>query len=73
MGERTRRKAMSFGVWGRIHASAGSFAGSGLEEEGQTFVEYGMLIAVIAVVVVLAALVFGSSVSSLFSGIVTNL
>ena len=34
---------------------------------GQTLAEYGILIAVIAVVVVIAATVFGSSVSDLFS------
>lgn len=36
-------------------------------EDGQTMAEYGILIAVIALIVVVAAIVLGSSISSLFS------
>jgi Flp pilus assembly pilin Flp len=36
-------------------------------EEGQTMAEYGILIAVIAIVVVIAAATLGSSISGLFS------
>jgi pilus assembly protein Flp/PilA len=36
--------------------------------EGQTMAEYGILIAVIAIVVVVAATLLGSSISSLFNG-----
>jgi pilus assembly protein Flp/PilA len=36
-------------------------------EEGQTMAEYGILIAVIALVVVLAAITLGGSISSLFN------
>jgi Flp pilus assembly pilin Flp len=47
------------------------FANSFMErvrpDGGQTLAEYGILIAVIAVVVIIAATVFGSSVTSLFS------
>jgi pilus assembly protein Flp/PilA len=39
------------------------------DEEGQTMAEYGLLLAVIAVVVVIAALVLGSSISALFNGV----
>jgi pilus assembly protein Flp/PilA len=42
-------------------------------EEGQTMAEYGILIAVIAIVVVLAAVFLGSSISSLFSNTSTHL
>jgi Flp pilus assembly pilin Flp len=35
-------------------------------EEGQTMAEYGILIAVIALVVVVVAITLGSSISSLF-------
>jgi pilus assembly protein Flp/PilA len=35
-------------------------------EEGQTMAEYGILIAVIALVVVVAAIVLGGSISTLF-------
>jgi pilus assembly protein Flp/PilA len=38
-------------------------------EEGQTMAEYGLLLAVIAVIVVVAALVLGSSISALFNGV----
>jgi Flp pilus assembly pilin Flp len=36
-------------------------------ERGQTMAEYGILIAVIALIVVIAALVLGGSISTLFS------
>ncbi len=39
------------------------------DEEGQTMAEYGLLLAVIAVVVVAAALILGQSISSLFLGV----
>jgi pilus assembly protein Flp/PilA len=42
-------------------------------EEGQTMAEYGLLLAVIAVVVVAAALVLGDSISSLFLGVASSL
>jgi Flp pilus assembly pilin Flp len=35
--------------------------------EGQTMAEYGILVAVIAVVVIVAAAAFGTSVTNLFS------
>jgi pilus assembly protein Flp/PilA len=38
------------------------------DEAGQTMAEYGILIAVIAVIVVLAATLLGGSISSLFNG-----
>ncbi len=37
-------------------------------EEGQTMAEYGILIGVIAVVVIVAAVLLGSSISALFNG-----
>ncbi|MGP0048191.1 MAG: Flp family type IVb pilin, partial [Solirubrobacteraceae bacterium] len=36
-------------------------------EDGQTMAEYGILIAVIALIVVVAAVILGSSISNLFS------
>jgi len=36
-------------------------------QEGQTLAEYGILIAVIALIVIAAAVFFGSSISELFS------
>ena len=40
----------------------------GRREDGQTMAEYGILIAVIAVVVVVAAILLGSSMSAMFNG-----
>ena len=42
-------------------------------EDGQTMAEYGLLLAVIAVVVVAAALILGDSISSLFLGVASSL
>jgi Flp pilus assembly pilin Flp len=42
-------------------------------EEGQTMAEYGILIAVIALVVVLVAITLGSSISSLFGSTASHL
>ena len=36
-------------------------------DEGQTMAEYGILIAVIAIVVIVAAVLLGSSISDLFN------
>jgi Flp pilus assembly pilin Flp len=42
-------------------------------EEGQTMAEYGLLLAVIAIIVVAAALLLGHSISSLFLGVASSL
>jgi pilus assembly protein Flp/PilA len=42
-------------------------------EEGQTMAEYGLLLAVIAIVVVAAAAILGSSISCLFLGVASSL
>jgi pilus assembly protein Flp/PilA len=42
-------------------------------EAGQTMAEYGILIAVIAVIVVLAATLLGGQISSLFNSTGSNL
>jgi Flp pilus assembly pilin Flp len=41
--------------------------------DGQTMAEYGMLLAVIAIIVVAAALFLGQSISSLFVGVGSSL
>ena len=43
------------------------FAGSIRSERGQTMAEYGILIAVIAVIVVLAATLLGSNIRGVFN------
>jgi pilus assembly protein Flp/PilA len=42
------------------------------QEKGQTMAEYGILIAVIALIVVVAAVVLGGSISGLFSSTATK-
>lgn len=42
------------------------------QEKGQTMAEYGILIAVIALIVVVAAVVLGSSISGLFGSTATK-
>lgn len=42
-------------------------------DEGQTMAEYGILIAVIALIVVVAAIVLGGSISSLFGSTSSHL
>jgi pilus assembly protein Flp/PilA len=46
---------------------AGPLQASVRAQGGQTLVEYGILIAVVAVIVVVAALTLGGSISALFS------
>jgi pilus assembly protein Flp/PilA len=41
-------------------------------ERGQTMAEYGILIAVIALIVVVAAVVLGSSITGLFNSTATK-
>lgn len=42
------------------------------KDEGQTMAEYGILIAVIALVVVAAAIILGNNLNSLFSSTATK-
>jgi pilus assembly protein Flp/PilA len=42
-------------------------------EDGQTMAEYGLLLAVIAVVVVAAAIILGTDISSLFVKVANDL
>jgi Flp pilus assembly pilin Flp len=43
-----------------------------IHDRGQTLAEYGILIAVIAVVVIVAAILFGTNVSQLFGSAATR-
>ncbi len=43
------------------------------EEEGQTLVEYGLLVALIALVVIAALTILGSKVANTFNSINANL
>lgn len=42
-------------------------------EEGQTMAEYGILVAVIALIAIVGATVFGGHLSTFFSGLVNDL
>ncbi len=43
-----------------------------LQEQGQGFMEYGMLIVLVVIVVMLLLKVYGGSVGNLFSNVVTS-
>ena len=43
------------------------------DEEGQTLVEYGLLLALIAIIVIVALLFLGPIVSQIFSNVAENL
>jgi pilus assembly protein Flp/PilA len=45
----------------------------GRDEEGQTLVEYGLLLALIAIIVIVALIFLGPIVSQIFSNVATNL
>jgi Flp pilus assembly pilin Flp len=59
-------KQLLFHIAFKLHSLAGALTTRVYREEGQTLAEYGMLIAVIAIVVVAVAVVLGSSISALF-------
>ncbi|MCV0402071.1 MAG: Flp family type IVb pilin [Chloroflexi bacterium] len=43
------------------------------DEEGQTLVEYGLLLALIAIIVIVALIFLGPIISQLFSNVAQNL
>jgi pilus assembly protein Flp/PilA len=43
------------------------------DEEGQTLVEYGLLLALIAIIVIVALLFLGPIISNIFSNVATQL
>jgi len=43
------------------------------DEEGQTLVEYGLLLALIAIIVIVALIFLGPIISNLFSNVARNL
>ncbi len=60
-------------MWTSLYELAGALVARVRREEGQSMAEYGILIAVIAVVVVAAATLLGGSISSLFSSLAGKL
>jgi pilus assembly protein Flp/PilA len=55
-----------------LYAYVGSLFTQLREEGGQTMAEYGILIAVIAIVVIIAAGLLGTNLSSLFNSTATK-
>jgi pilus assembly protein Flp/PilA len=60
-------------MWTDLQELVGAFLSRVRAEEGQTFVEYALLVVFIALVAVLGATLLGNSISSLFSSIATHL
>ena len=56
-----------------LHELLGALLTRVRAEEGQTFVEYALLVVFIALVAVLGATILGSSISSIFSSIAGHL
>jgi pilus assembly protein Flp/PilA len=59
-------KGGEFMFWNSIYQMAYTLVARVRSEEGQTMAEYGLLLAVIAIVVLVAAAFLGSQISSLF-------
>ena len=59
--------------WNSVYRLASALVARVRGEEGQTMAEYGLLLAVIAVVVVVAAIVLGNDISSVFSNVAGHL
>jgi pilus assembly protein Flp/PilA len=68
-----RRKGGDVSLLTSVYEMVGALIARMRQQEGQTMAEYGLLLAVIAVVVVAAALILGQSISSLFLGVASSL
>jgi pilus assembly protein Flp/PilA len=60
-------------LWTRLNNFVARAAAATQREEGQTMVEYGLIIAVVALVVVLALATVGTQLSTKFGDIATHL
>jgi pilus assembly protein Flp/PilA len=60
-------------MWNSLYQLAGALVARVQREEGQSMAEYGILLAVIAVVVLTAAALLGTQISNVFSGIAKSL
>ena len=60
-------------MWNYLAGICGALLARLEREEGQTMVEYAFLVAFIALVVLAAVTLLGSSISSLFNSIATHL
>lgn len=60
-------------MWNSLYELAGALVARVQREEGQSMAEYAILISVIAVVVLTAATLLGSSISSVFNSLATHI
>lgn len=60
-------------MWNSFYQLAGALIARVQREEGQSMAEYAILISVIAVVVLTAATLLGSSISSVFNSLATHI
>jgi pilus assembly protein Flp/PilA len=60
-------------MWNSLYQLVAGIAARARQEEGQTMAEYGILLVVIAVVVILAATLLGNSISSVFSSVAKSI
>jgi pilus assembly protein Flp/PilA len=56
-------------MWNSLYQLAGALVARVQREEGQSMAEYGILLAVIAVVVLTAAALLGTQISNVFNSI----
>jgi Flp pilus assembly pilin Flp len=60
-------------MWNSLYQLAGALVARVQREEGQSMAEYAILISVIAVVVLTAAALLGTSISSVFNSLATHI
>jgi pilus assembly protein Flp/PilA len=60
-------------MFSSLYQLAGALVARVQREEGQSMAEYGILIAVIGVVVLVAAALLGTSISSVFNSLATHI
>lgn len=60
-------------MWNSLYQLAGALVARVQREEGQSMAEYGILLAVIAVVVLTAAALLGTQISGVFNNIANSI
>ena len=60
-------------LWNRLNQFVARAAVAAKREEGQTMVEYGLIIALIAIVVAVVLLTLGKDLANTFNSIVSSL
>jgi len=60
-------------LWSRLNAFVARAAVAAKREEGQTMVEYGLIVALIALVVVATIFLVGGQLNTVFNNVLTQL